>query len=301
MTAAPRRTTVLSPDGTRINVEVHGPDDAPAIVLSHGWTCSTHFWRPVAEHLGTDHRVVCYDQRGHGASSHPRRHGYSVAALADDLCAVLEAVLGPEERAVVGGHSMGAMTIMAAADRPRFARRAAAVLLASTGSTALPASSRVLPGAARFPRLGAAAHRLLLGSMLPLGPLTPLTRAALHYVTMAPDADPAMVDYCARIVHACAPVARGRWGKVLAHLELDRGLAHLDMPSVVVAGTRDRLTPIAQARHIRGLLPNCERFIEVTGAGHMTPLEAPETVAGALADLAAAHLRTPVAHREETA
>jgi pimeloyl-ACP methyl ester carboxylesterase len=56
--------------------------------------------------------------RGHGRSGIPGRDsgGYSTDALADDLTAVLDAVLQAGERAVLVGHSMGGMTAMAAAD-----------------------------------------------------------------------------------------------------------------------------------------------------------------------------------------
>lgn len=48
----PRTTlTVTSADGARLYAEVHGPEDAPAVVLAHGWTCSTAFWAPVVRDL----------------------------------------------------------------------------------------------------------------------------------------------------------------------------------------------------------------------------------------------------------
>lgn len=74
-------------------MEVHGAEGAPAVVLSHGWTCSTAFWAAQIRDLARDHRVVAYDQRGHGRS--PAAAAYSTTALADDLAAVLEAALAP--------------------------------------------------------------------------------------------------------------------------------------------------------------------------------------------------------------
>ena len=91
---APRRElTVTSPDGSRLHAEVHGPEGAPAVVLAHGWTCSTAFWAPVVRDLAADHKVVVYDQRGHGRSPAAGPGGYSTDALADDLAAVLDATL----------------------------------------------------------------------------------------------------------------------------------------------------------------------------------------------------------------
>ncbi|MDV9192249.1 alpha/beta fold hydrolase, partial [Streptomyces sp. SR27] len=117
MTSLPasRELTAVSADGARIHVEVYGPEGAPAVVLSHGWTCSIAFWAEQIRALAADHRVIAYDQRGHGRSPAPAGPaGYSTRALADDLEAVLAATLAPGEKAVVAGHSMGGMTLMAA-------------------------------------------------------------------------------------------------------------------------------------------------------------------------------------------
>ncbi|MGH3325750.1 MAG: alpha/beta fold hydrolase, partial [Streptomyces sp.] len=118
--AAARELAATSADGARLHVEVHGRESDPAVLLVHGWTCSIAFWAPVIRELtATGHRVIVYDQRGHGRTPAANPHAYSPAVLADDLCAVLDAALRPGERAVLGGHSMGAMTLIAAAGRPQ--------------------------------------------------------------------------------------------------------------------------------------------------------------------------------------
>ncbi|MGW7636623.1 alpha/beta fold hydrolase [Streptomyces decoyicus] len=286
----PRTTlTVTSADGARLYAEVHGPEDAPAVVLAHGWTCSTAFWAPVVRELAAGHKVVLYDQRGHGRSPAAGPAGHSTHALADDLVAVLEATLRPGERAVVGGHSMGGMTLMAAADRPQLRERAAAALLCSTGSAELPAESRVFP--LRSPQGRRRAHRLMLHSRMPLGPVSPLARSALKYATMGPGATAEQIEACARIVHACPPGVRARWGKVLAGLELTGGAARLELPTAVIAGTADRLTPVVHARRLASVLPDCHGLTELPGLGHMTPIEDAVAVAGRLRELVEDHLR----------
>ncbi|RPF41043.1 pimeloyl-ACP methyl ester carboxylesterase [Streptomyces sp. Ag109_G2-6] len=289
--AAGRELTAVSADGSRLHVEVHGPDGAPAVVLSHGWTCSTAFWAAQIRELARDHRVIAYDQRGHGRS--PAAAAYSTTALADDLVAVFEATLVPGERAVVAGHSMGGMTVMAAAGRPRFAEHAAAVLLCSTGSSRLIAEATVLPlgpGRART-RI----TRALLGSPAPLGPVTPATRAVLKYATMGPGSAPERVEACARIVHACPAGVRRGWSRVLAGLDLDDGVARLTVPTAVVVGRDDRLTPVVHARGLAAALPHCVGLTELTGMGHMTPIEAPEAVSSALRELTSRYLSASAA------
>lgn len=165
---APARTlTAVSADGARLHVEVHGAEGAPAVVLSHGWTCSTAFWAAQIRELARDHRVVAYDQRGHGRSPAGARRAYGTTALADDLAAVLKATLAPGERAVVAGHSMGGMTVMAAAGRPEFAEHAAAALLCSTGSSGLVERATVLP--LRAGRARTRMTRAVLGARAPSG------------------------------------------------------------------------------------------------------------------------------------
>jgi pimeloyl-ACP methyl ester carboxylesterase len=293
--APARELTAVSADGSRLHVEVHGPEGAPAVVLVHGWTCSTAFWAAQIRDLAAGHRVIAYDQRGHGRT--PASPACSVDALADDLDAVLTATLAPGERAVIAGHSMGGMTVMAAAGRPAFREHAAAVLLCSTGSSRLVAESTVLP--LRPGRVRTWLTGRVLGSRAPLGPVTPLARRILKYATMGPASAPHMVEACARIVHACPRTARHAWSHVLDLLDLDQGLRELTVPTEIVAGAVDRLTPPVHARSLAAALPNCTGVTELPGIGHMTPVEAPDLITSRIRALVTAHIHAAPA--EESA
>lgn len=279
--APARELVAVSADGARLHVEIHGPEGAPAVVLAHGWTCSTAFWAAQIRDLAVDHRVIAYDQRGHGRS--PASPVCSTEALADDLEAVLEASLAPGEKAVVAGHSMGGMTVMAAAGRPAFREHTAAVLLCSTGSSRLVAESTVVP--IRAGRLRTWLTRQILGARAPLGPVTPVARRILKYGTMGPGSAPHMVEACARIVHSCPRKVRYAWSQVLALLDLDHAVRELRVPTAVVVGTADRLSPPVHTRALAGALPNCVGVTELPGVGHMSPVEAPELVSGRIREL----------------
>ncbi|AQU68237.1 alpha/beta fold hydrolase [Streptomyces niveus] len=289
-TPNPRELSARSADGSRLHIEVYGSEGAPAIVLIHGWTCSTLFWAAQIDALSADHRVIVYDQRGHGRSPAVGRGGYTTDALADDLEAVLGATLAPGEKAVLAGHSMGGMTLMAASARPVFREHAAAALLCSTGSSKLVAESRVVP--MRPGRVRTRLTRLILGARAPLGPVTPVSKRILRYGTMGPGTAPDRVAACARIVHACPRAVRVAWSHVLGELDLDAGVGELRVPTAVVAGTTDRLTPPVLARRLAERLPDCVGITELTGMGHMTPVEAPEAVTAVIRGLADGHLTT---------
>ncbi|WP_432170041.1 alpha/beta fold hydrolase [Streptomyces sp. 1222.5] len=282
-----RSLSVVSADGARLHVEVHGPDEAPAVVLAHGWTCSTAFWAAQVRDLRADHRVITYDQRGHGRS--PASPACTTEALADDLEAVLEATLAPGEKALIAGHSMGGMTVMAAATRPRFREHAAAVLLCSTGSSRLVAEARVVPWRAGRARTWLTGR--VLGSRAPLGPVTPVAKSILKYATMGAGSAPHMVEACARIVHACPRAARHAWAAVLEALDLDHGVRELHVPTAVLHGASDRLTPPVHARALVAALPNCVGLTDLPGVGHMTPIEAPEPVGGRMRELVTTYVK----------
>jgi pimeloyl-ACP methyl ester carboxylesterase len=276
------RLVVPSADGTRINVEVHGPDGAPTVVLIHGWTCNISFWTPVIRALRSstpELRVVAYDQRGHGGSEAPGSGGYSVPILVQDLSAVLDATLAAGERAVLAGHSMGGMTIMAAGGDAGVLARTGGAVLCSTGFRALPGSSSVVPGLKRLPKANRAAHRMLLGSSLPIGPVTPLSRAMLKHTALGPKSDRKLQNFNARMISKCPTKPRSAWGHVLSELDVSGHVARLDVPTSVVFGTRDRLTPpAAHAQAIADALPDFAGLTTLTGLGHMTPMEAPDVV-----------------------
>ena len=276
----PQELVLDRPDGARLALRVlpAAGRRRATVVLAHGWTMTGASWRPVVERLRAarpDVAVVTYDQRDHGASRPaPGRPRASVRALADDLAAVVEraAADGP---VVLGGHSMGGMTVLAlAGSRPDLVRdRVAGLLLVNTAAGGLRGHR---PTAAVMRALAAAPPRV----RVPRVP-APLARR-LGYGRGAPP------DVVARVRDGVrAPTARSVGSWYLALLELDEtdSLRHLvDVPVAVLAGESDRLTPAGFARRIAAELPAAGLEV-VPGAGHMLPFERPGLVAARLLSL----------------
>ena len=301
---ASRRLVVRSADGTRLAVEIHGERadgklPRPTVVLAHGWTCSASFWVRVVNRLRTDLRVVVYDQRGHGRSQPVCAGGFTPAALADDLAAVLAETVPAGQPAVVAGHSMGAMALVALAGRhPDVLReRVAVALLANTGVAELVGRFAVLPtGAARSPRPVSARGRatraqvarerlvrLGLAVPQPLHALPPaVARALITDLTMSPSATRAERAYVADVVLACPPSTYQGFAEMLADLDLRAELGRFDVPALTLVGTRDRLTPPGHGRGMVAALSRPLGLVELDGEGHMTPVTAPEAVSDAV-------------------
>lgn len=284
-----RRRTVASADGTALLVEVFGPEDGETVVLAHGWTEAHQFWTYVILGLADrGFRVVTYDLRGHGDSAPAKSGDYGIPRFGEDLEAVLAACVPEGRRAVIAGHSLGAMSIASWAENHDVERRVKAAALLNTGVGDLIAEHLILPlpGIAQALNSVIARHGFL-GSRAPLPRFsTPLSYAAIRYVAFGPDASPAQVAFFERMLITCPPQVRADIGIAMSDMDLNDALPRLTVPTIVIAGTHDKLTPPSHARRIAGMLPNLRRLTVLENTGHMTPLERPNVVIDALAELA---------------
>jgi pimeloyl-ACP methyl ester carboxylesterase len=281
----PSRTVpVRAPDGTRLHTEVFGPENGYPIVLSHGITCAIRVWAYQIADLATDYRVIAFDHRGHGRSGIPRRGGYSLAHLASDVEAVLEATLAPGERAVIAGHSMGGMALAAWSDRYRHKveARADAVALINTTTGDLLREIRLLPVPAAFAPvrvLGGRALVNIFGSFDVPPAVRRATREMISMLAVGRDAEPEVDALIYELFNTTSPRGRGGCGKALVDVLQRRhiNLEGLTVPTLVIGSDRDRLTPLVQSRRIAAAAPNLVDLVVLPG-GHCSMLERPAEV-----------------------
>jgi len=102
-----------------------GAPDGPPVLLVHGYPDTHAVWDDVAAHLAPSHRVIAYDVRGAGASSHPRDDAaYDLEELADDMAAVIDAV-SPGRAVHLVGHDWGSIAAWELCTTARADRRIA--------------------------------------------------------------------------------------------------------------------------------------------------------------------------------
>lgn len=282
---AGRPMPVVSADGTRLHAEAFGPDAGATVVLAHGWTEQLRLWGPVIRILSAQGlRPVAYDLRGHGRSAPAIGH-YSLARFGQDVEAVLAAAVSEDERATVVGHSLGAMAIAAwAADHDVEARASAAAMI-NTGLGDLIAGHLLFGELAK--RLsGPLASRVFLGSRAPIPSFsTPLQQAVIRYAAFGPAASAGQVAFYERMLVSCPPDVRAACGIAISEMNLYEAVSRITVPTLVVDGDRDRLTPPAHAQRIVETLPRPAGLIDLPQTGHMAPLERPQELAAALARL----------------
>ncbi len=258
-------------DGGQIHAAERG--QGPPIVLVHGVTLGVAVWAPQLRALADDgHRVIAIGQRGHGRSL-AGEGGYSLERLADDLAEVLEAL--DVTGAVLVGHSMGGMVaqLLALRHGEDLGRRVAGLVLVATSSGPL------MPGpTGRLARLltGGADRGLRRAErrgrgILPYDDLGPLA-ARLCF-----GADPSAADLelTRATMAAMSPTAVSGLLPGLLSFDVRARIGAIELPTWVVAGSRDVLTPPRMARATAAAIPGA-RLVVYEGCGHMVMLERPD-------------------------
>lgn len=273
--------SVNTPDGAVLRGEQHG--QGPTVVLSHCWTGDRATWAPVAQRLASDgFHVVVYDQRGHGASSLGSESS-TMNRLAKDLAAVLDALDIVD--AVVAGHSLGGMTaIQYAIDEAghgidlttNTTKRVKGIALVATSAQPLPRFVRRLRvakvlSAVIGSRLADKAIQSRLGGALTRSSMGKKPSQTARSQTLA------SLRHTPRHVRGSQLVTIGEFDALTASKSIQ-------IPASVVVGTRDTLTPKRHAKALVRNIANATLTILPT-AGHMLPLERPDAIAQAIAEL----------------
>ncbi|MFW2382783.1 MAG: alpha/beta fold hydrolase [Acidimicrobiales bacterium] len=248
------RRTVRLPDGAEISTVTVG--DGPTIVCVHGLTGSRHDWGPMAPKLlEAGYQLVAVEQRGHGQST-TGSAGYGSARLGADLGHVLEEL--DIHATAVMGHSMGGMASMAyAVDQPEaLQRRVSTLILIAT------AASLVVRGSALgFSLSGLPIPEWLVPSekrlRVPAGLVVFGKRPSLH-----------MIDTAIRSGRMVPQDVRAGATSALAHHDLLDRIGTIDVPTIVIGGTHDRLIWPRWVRELADRIPRAEIHM-LDGAGHM--------------------------------
>ena len=243
-------------DGRRVSYLTAGDSAAaPAILLIHGSGVSAGSWVNQLRGLLTAFRVAAIDLPGHGKSD-PIPQA-SVEEYAETVAMFLEALgSGP---VLVVGHSLGgAIAIALAAQRPH----------AVTGLV-------LLASCAKLPWVDSSWGRLL--PYLP-GPLwKTFFISTAQKLLFAPGVPGHVVSLGMQELRSCRAETILKDLQAAKAMDLTQQATGLDVPTLILCGSQDRLTPPALSADLKGLIPG-SRLSLIEEAGHMLLLEVPTRV-----------------------
>lgn len=241
-------------DGHEFYYESHGTG-AP-ILFVHGFPLSGVMWRETIRALSPNWRCIVPDLRGHGRTQPTTE--MSIARYADDLAGLLTAI-GETRPVVLVGLSMGG--IIALEFFRRYRPRLRALVLADARANAEPPEGlpkREATARTALEQGSRAVADLMIGSIL------------------APGAAPALRDEWHAIMSSTPPAGVAAAARALAgRADSWATLPQIDVPTLVVSGESDALTPPDSMREIHARISGAT-FVSIANAGHLPPVEQPE-------------------------
>ncbi|HEV3165152.1 MAG TPA: alpha/beta fold hydrolase [Isosphaeraceae bacterium] len=236
----------------------NGP--GPVVVLLHGFPFDRGMWEAQQIALGSTYRLITPDLRGHGESAAPTGI-YTMDDMADDVVELLDA-LRITEPVVLGGLSMGGYVALALA--VRHPKRLRGLMLLDTKATA------DTPEAAR-------GREELAQKVEALGSAEPVVKAMvpkLFSQATRLNRPELIARLEERMLRTPARGVAGALRGMAVRPDRTGELSRISVPTLVIVGSEDVITPPTEARAMAQALPNAE-LVEIPDAGHLAPLENP--------------------------
>lgn len=249
--------------GLRVHYTDEGRRDGRTILLVHGFAASVHAWRPWVERLAGDYRLVAIDLPGHGLTEAPAGYQASMegnVALVDALARQIGA-----ERFVLAGNSMGgAVSLAYAMKHPE--RLDGLVLVDAAG---WPGDSEASGPPGFVGLINNPVGRWFLKLIDPGLVITGGLKSAYH--------DEGMVTREVANRYADLAMAVGHRDILLTQQSQPArpwkpaDFAAIKTPTLVLAGEKDALIPVADARAIAAAIPGAQ-IVTYPEGGHL-PME----------------------------
>jgi pimeloyl-ACP methyl ester carboxylesterase len=265
---------VASYDGGEIHFIERGA--GRPFLLLHGVTNSTLVWHyQLLDLVEAGYRVVAMDIRGHGRST-AGHDGYTLEAMARDAWTVIQTL--DLRDAVVVGHSMGAMVLLQLlSDHPELATSGAVSALAMVATSASPVLGNGVPAAAAevvrllTPAAGRGHLRATRGRV-ERGKSAGDLAAAYCRLAFGSHPSVAQVEVLRAMSSSLPGPVVGHLIQTLLNLDVRHVLPSIAVPTLVVVGSRDLLTPVWHSRYAANHIPVAELHV-LPGCGHMIMFE----------------------------
>lgn len=243
-------------------LEIREVGSGPAIVLVHGYPLDGGMWSGVARVLADRFRVLKPDLPGR--AENPLEAGGTMESYADFLEAIVAAAGGPVG---IAAFSMGGYAALALLRRKPEGLRALALVDSRAGADDAGGRAKRDEAIAAVRARGAAAAADAMIEKL----LSAEARGR-----------PDVLERVRRMIQRQTPETLvSDLTAMRDRADQSEMLSEIAIPTLVLAGERDEITPPGPAREMAAAIPGAE-FLEIPAAGHLTPVEKPKAVAAAL-------------------
>ncbi len=262
------RSRFAEVEGMRLHYQEAGPEDAPPLILIHGFTASTLVWSevllPFAE---AGFRVIAPDLVGFGYSEKPRRGEYTIDAQARVIIGLMDH-LGIERAVLVGSSYGGAIAALCALDYPE---RVSRLVLISAVINDEPMRQPIAK-VARAPVVGDVLTPLMINSRA-------LSRWRRRKKICAPDS-PLIYDDARLEAHHRPLRATSAHRAVLRTLRnwrasrIEEEAHRITQPTLIIWGENDLEIPLRHGEYLHQAIPEA-RLVVFRRCGHLPQEEYP--------------------------
>jgi len=230
-------------------------------LMIHGWTESHKYWVEQVEYFSEWFKIVTLDLKGHGKSSKERR-GYSIRKLSKDIFELKEKL--KLENIILIGHSLGGMVALDYYFRRNWGDIKALVLFNTTSTPfkLIPRNLSELEGLGKF------GFRKMLMGIYDISP---------DIVLNLEERKKQNVDELIEEANTTQPFVTFRLGLGTSSFNVNRKLHRINVPTLLMTGELDKVTPIRIMKSMHNRIPNSEFHI-IENSGHMAAIEKCEEV-----------------------
>ena len=271
-------------DGVRIHFQEAGNENAPPLILIHGFISSNLIWSDVLLPLAmAGFRVIAPDLPGYGYSDKPSDGEYTIESQARAVLGLMGR-LEIDKATIVGASYGGAVAATMALDYPQRVER---LVLIGAVTNDEP-KKKMLLRISRLPVIGDIVTPLFLGSRWVLR-----RRTEQMYRRLGRPIDEHKLEArhhllaTANVHRAMVRTAR-RWSAS----RIQRDAKFISQPTMLIWGEDDTHIPIEEAFRLRDEIPN-NRLVVFRNCGHLPPTESPEQFVAAVGEFCKAESEPP--------
>ncbi len=243
-------------NGTTINYNERGMPQGLPVVFIHGFPFSGEMWNPQISILPNNIYGITYDVRGHGQSDAGDGQ-FTIELFVDDLIAFLDHL--SIRKAVLCGLSMGGYIALRAVERNP--DRVCGLILCDTKSEPDTDTAKI--------KRSVTIHEVKTSGVRAFA--DEFVKAIFWEKTF--EKNPSAIAFIKKII--CENTSRGICGTLLAlasRTDTTPALASINIPTCIIVGEFDTLTPTSNALSLHALISGSEMHI-LPHAAHMSNLE----------------------------